>query len=294
MTVQKVLCNGMPMNSDFYWPDRFKGLISTINFSDVLEIILVSIIIYKLYRAIEGTRAVTLVKGIFVLFMMNFLCNILHLHLLSWIFEKVMTWSVIVLPIVFQPELRRTLERLGEGKFLFEDRATLDEEEALKVVQELVIASKELSKTKTGALMVIEREMGLNDISDTGIKIDGLITSEFLLNVFIVNTPLHDGAAIIRGKRLISAGCLLPLTERRGLPKELGTRHRAAIGISEQCDALVLIVSEETGTISIADNGRLTRRLDEETLAAALRPAFIKSEKKGVKGFFSKWKTKQA
>ncbi|MBR5913848.1 MAG: diadenylate cyclase CdaA [Selenomonadaceae bacterium] len=279
------------MNSDLYWPEKLHGLIRTINASDILEIILVAVIIYKLYRMIEGTRAVTLVKGIFVLFMVSLFCNIMHLHLLSWIFEKVMTWSFVVLPIVFQPELRRTLERLGEGRFLFEDRATLDEEEATKVVREIVVAAKELSRTKTGALLVIEREMGLNDISDTGIKIDGLITTEFLLNVFIVNTPLHDGAAIIRGKRLISAGCLLPLTERRGLPKELGTRHRAAIGISEQCDALVLIVSEETGTISIADNGRLTRRFDEETLAAALRPAFIKSPQKGIRGLFSKWKT---
>ena len=259
------------MAADLYWPERLRGLISTVNASDVLEVILVAIIIYKLYRMIEGTRAVTLVKGILVLFTVNFLCNLLHLHLLSWIFEKVMTWSVIVLPIVFQPELRRTLEKLGEGKFLFEDRVSLDEEEAKKVVKELVTASKILSSTKTGALMVIEREMGLNDIGDTGIKIDALITSEFLLNVFIPNTPLHDGAAIIRGKRLVSAGCLLPLTEKRGLPKELGTRHRAAIGLSEQCDALVLIVSEETGTISIADNGRLTRRLDENTLTAALR-----------------------
>ena len=202
-----------------------------------------------------------------------------------------MTWSFVVLPIVFQPELRRTLERLGEGRFLFEDRATLDEEEAMGVVKEIVTAAKELSRTKTGALLVIEREMGLNDISDSGIKIDGLITSEFLLNVFIVNTPLHDGAAIIRGKRLIAAGCYLPLTEKRGLPKELGTRHRAAIGISEQCDAIVLIVSEETGTISIADNGRLTRRLDENTLTAALRPAFLKPSKSNLSNFFSKWKS---
>lgn len=280
------------MAADLYWPERLRGLISTVNVSDVLEVILVAIIIYKLYRMIEGTRAVTLVKGILVLFTVNFLCNLLHLHLLSWIFEKVMTWSVIVLPIVFQPELRRTLEKLGEGKFLFEDRVSLDEEEAKKVVQELVKASKMLSATKTGALMVIEREMGLNDIGDTGIKIDALITSEFLLNVFIPNTPLHDGAAIIRGKRLISAGCLLPLTEKRGLPKELGTRHRAAIGLSEQCDALVLIVSEETGTISIADNGRLTRRLDENTLTAALRPAFIKSDRKKGINFFTRWRNK--
>ena len=278
------------MAADLYWPERLRGLISTVNASDVLEVILVAIIIYKLYRMIEGTRAVTLVKGILVLFTVNFLCNLLHLHLLSWIFEKVMTWSVIVLPIVFQPELRRTLEKLGEGKFLFEDRVSLDEEEAKKVVQELVTAAKALSSTKTGALMVIEREMGLNDIGDSGIKIDALITSEFLLNVFIPNTPLHDGAAIIRGKRLLSAGCLLPLTEKRGLPKELGTRHRAAIGLSEQCDALILIVSEETGTISIADNGHLTRRLDENTLAAALRPAFIKSDGKKHHNFFQKWK----
>lgn len=280
------------MTADLYWPERLRGLISTVNFSDVLEVILVAIIIYKLYRMIEGTRAVTLVKGILVLFTVNFLCNILHLHLLSWLFEKVMTWSFVVLPIVFQPELRRTLEKLGEGRFLFEDRVSLDEEEANKVVKELVTASKVLSASKTGALMVIEREMGLNDIGDTGIKIDALITSEFLLNVFIPNTPLHDGAAIIRGKRLISAGCLLPLTEKRGLPKELGTRHRAAIGLSEQCDALVLIVSEETGTISIADNGRLTRRLDENTLAAALRPAFIKSDRKKGNSLFKMWMNK--
>ncbi|MBQ6975438.1 MAG: diadenylate cyclase CdaA [Selenomonadaceae bacterium] len=279
------------MTVDFYWSERLRGLISTINFSDILEIILVAIIIYKLYQILEGTRAVTLVKGILVLFMVNFFCNILHLHLLSWIFEKVMTWSFVALPIIFQPELRRTLERLGEGKFLFEKRVSLDEEEAMKVVKELVAASKALSATKTGALMVIEREMGLNDIGDTGIKIDALITTEFLLNVFIPNTPLHDGAAIIRGKRLISAGCLLPLTERRGLPKELGTRHRAAIGLSEQCDALILVVSEETGTISIAENGKLMRRLDEETLTAALRPAFIKPGKKSLSGFFDKWKS---
>ena len=277
------------MPTDLFWSARMKGLISTVNFADVLEVILVAIIIYKLYRMIEGTRAVALVKGIIVLFTVNFLCNILHLHLLSWLFEKIMTWSFIALPIVFQPELRRTLERLGEGRFLFEDRVALEEAEAIRVVRELVKAAKELSRTKTGALLVIEREMGLNDIGDTGIKIDGLITSEFLLNVFIVNTPLHDGAAIIRGNRLISAGCVLPLTEKRGLPKELGTRHRAALGISEQCDALVLIVSEETGTISIADNGRLQRRFDENTLTAALRPAFIKNESKKRFKFFSRF-----
>lgn len=276
------------MASDLHWLARLKGLLYTVTFSDVLEVILVAVIIYRLYQLLEGTRAITLVKGIIVLFIGNSIAVLFHLHLLSWIFENVVKWSVIVLPIVFQPELRRTLERLGEGKFLFEDRIAMEEVAAMKVVKELVTAANALSKTKTGALLVIEREMKLDDIGETGIKIDALITSEFLLNVFIPNTPLHDGAAIIRGNRLLSAGCLLPLTEKRGLSKELGTRHRAALGLSEQCDALVLIVSEETGTISIADNGRLMRRLDENTLTAALRPAFVKPPKKPFSIFAKK------
>ena len=275
---------------DWYWLERLRGLVSTVNATDILEVILVAIIIYKLYLMLEGTRAVTLVKGLLVLFTANILCNILNLHLLSWLFERIVTWTFVALPIVFQPELRRTLERLGEGKFLFEKRMDLDKKQAQDVVNELVTASLELSRTKTGALLVIEREMGLNDISATGIKIDALITSEFLLNVFIPNTPLHDGAAVIRGNRLVAAGCYLPLTEKPGLPKELGTRHRAAIGISEQCDALVLIVSEETGTISIAENGGITRSLDGESLAKALGPAFFDAKKAQLSNFFSKLK----
>lgn len=275
---------------DWYWLERLRGLISTVNATDILEVILVAVIIYKLYMMLEGTRAVTLVKGLIVLFTANILCNIMNLHLLSWLFERIVTWTFVALPIVFQPELRRTLERLGEGKFLFEKRMDLDKKQAQDVVDELVKASLELSRTKTGALLVIEREMGLNDISATGIKIDALITSEFLLNVFIPNTPLHDGAAVIRGNRLIAAGCYLPLTEKPGLPKELGTRHRAAIGISEQCDALVLIVSEETGTISVAENGGITRSLNGETLAKAIGPAFFSRKQNHLSNFFSKLK----
>ncbi len=276
------------MEFDISFPAKFTGLASTMRPSDALEILLVAIILYKLYAMIEGTRAITLVKGILVLFLMNFLCNFLNLHLLSWIFEKIMTWTFVVLPIVFQPELRRTLERLGQGRFIFEEHRSLEEVEANKIVDELVKAAKSLSATKTGALIVIERQMGLNDVSDTGIKLDAMITSELILNVFFVNTPLHDGAAIIRGKRLYSAGCLLPLTEKRGLSKELGTRHRAAIGLSEQCDALILVVSEETGTISIAENGKLTRKLDGEKLTKILRPAFISPHsRKSFSGFFN-------
>lgn len=275
-------------------PAKMAGLISTIRPSDVLEILLVAIILYKLYAMLEGTRAITLVKGILVLFTANFFCNVLQLNLLSWIFEKIMTWMFVLLPIVFQPELRRTLERLGQGRFLFDERESLDEAEANKVVEELVRAAKSLSSTKTGALVVIEREMGLNDVADTGIKLDARITAELLLNIFFVNTPLHDGAVIIRGNKVYAAGCLLPLTEKRGLSKELGTRHRAALGISEQSDALILVVSEETGTISIAENGRLMRHLDSETLAAVLRPAFVHVHRKTFSDFFARWRTRDA
>ena len=278
------------MNPEMIFPEKLVGLASTIRPADVLEILLVAIIFYKLYAMIEGTRAITLVKGILVLFMMNFFCNVLQLNLLSWIFEKVMTWTFILFPIVFQPELRRTLERLGQGRFLISERVSLDEAEANKVIEEIVKAAKALSATKTGALMVIERKMGLNDVSDTGIKLDAMITSELIGNIFFVNTPLHDGAAIIRGKRIHAAGCLLPLTEKQGLSKELGTRHRAAIGISEQCDALVLVVSEETGTISVAENGKLTRHLDGDSLAKMIRPAFVHPHRHSLGDIFMKWR----
>ena len=281
------------MPFDITLPQKIGGLISTISVSDVLEILLVAVTFYKLYKTIEGTRAITLVKGILVLFAANFLCStVFYLPLLSWLFEKLMTWMFVLFPIVFQPELRRTLEKLGQGRFFFEEHtASLDEAEAQKVTAELVKSAKALSATKTGALMVIERKMGLNDIADTGIKMDAMITSELIQNVFFVNTPLHDGAAIIRGKRLFSAGCLLPLTEKRGLSKELGTRHRAAIGMSEQCDALILVVSEETGTISIAENGKLTRHLDDETLTEKLLPVFLTTrEHNFFFDFFMKWR----
>ncbi len=278
------------MNAGMVFPEKLLGLAATIRPADILEILLVAIIFYKLYAMIEGTRAITLVKGILVLFMINFFCNVFQLNLLSWIFEKVMTWTFILIPIVFQPEIRRTLERLGQSRFFFHERISLDEAEANKVVEEIVKAAKSLSATKTGALIVIERTMGLNDVCATGIKVDAAITAELIGNIFFVNTPLHDGAAIVRGKRLYAAGCLLPLTEKPGLSKELGTRHRAAIGMSEQCDALILVVSEETGTISIAENGKLTRHLDGDKVAEIIRPAFAHPHKNSLGDLLLKWR----
>ena len=281
----------MPVDFDF--TTKIRDLVSTITPLDIFDIIIVAAILYKLYQMIQDTRAITLVKGLMVIAALTIICGWLNLHVMSWILQRSSDWLLIALPILFQPELRRALEHLGQGKFIKDSVSLLDKKVADSVVDEIVKTAKKLSQTKTGALMVIEREMKLNDISFTGIHIDGIISSEFLLNVFIVNTPLHDGAAIIRGNRLISAACVLPLTENHELSTELGTRHRAAIGLSEQCDALVVVVSEETGTISVAEGGRLMRRFDEKTLAAKIRPAFEQKENKIFGKFFSRWRAEQ-
>ena len=281
----------MPM--DFEFPTKVRDLVSTMGALDVFDILVVAVILYKVYLMLQDTRAITLVKGLFVLAALMIICGWLNLHVMTWILQKSSDWLLVALPILFQPELRRALEHLGQGPFFSNSTSLLDQKAADSVVDEIVKTAKKLSATKTGALMVIEREVKLNDISFTGIHIDGIISSEFLLNVFIVNTPLHDGAAIIRGNRLISAACVLPLTENHELSTELGTRHRAAIGLSEQCDALIVVVSEETGTISVAEGGRLMRRFDEKTLAAKIRPAFVKKEDSFFGGFFSKWRNKK-
>ena len=277
------------MPIDFSFPIKVRDLVLTIGPLDVFDIIVVAMILYKFYQMIQDTRAITLVKGLMVIVSLTIICGWLNLHVMTWILQKSSEWLLIALPILFQPELRRALEHLGQGQFL-SHRATMESKAADSIVEEIVKTAKKLSQTKTGALMVIEREMKLNDISITGIHIDGIISSEFLLNVFIVNTPLHDGAAIIRGNRLISAACVLPLTENNRLSTELGTRHRAAIGLSEQCDALIVVVSEETGTISVAEGGRLMRHFDEKTLAAKIRPAFVKKKDPFLDDFLSKWR----
>ena len=279
------------MPIDLSLPVQFHGILSTIGWFDVLDILIVAAILYKVYEMLQDTRAITLVKGILVLLAVTMVCSWLDLHVISWLLQKTVTLLFVALPIVFQPELRRALEHLGQGRFLGSS-ALLDDEEARSVVSEITKAVKQLAATKTGALLVIERNMGLNDVSATGIRIDGLISAEFLLNVFIVNTPLHDGASVIRGNRLIAAGCLLPLTENRTLSTELGTRHRAAIGLSEQCDALIVVVSEETGTISVAENGHIMRHLSPEYLKELLMPAF-ELPKTNIKDMVMNWRKKK-
>ncbi len=279
------------LESTLALPGQIRGILSTLDVLDVLDIVLVAIILYKIYEMLEDTRAITLVRGIIFLLVLTLLANWGQLHVIYWLLSKVVTLLFVALPIVFQPELRRTLEHLGEGRFLAH-APFLNDEDAQYVIQELDSALREMSAVKTGALIVVERNMGLNDISRTGVQIDGLVSKEFLRNIFFVNTPLHDGAVVIRGKRVIAAGCLLPLTENRTLSTELGTRHRAAIGLSEQCDALVLIVSEETGIISVAENGHIHRKIDSAQLKQYLKPIF-EPEKISLKEMVANWRKKR-
>ena len=255
-------------------PIQLRGILSTITFQDVIDILLVAVVLYRLYYMIKDTRAVSLLKGLIVLLMATLISRWLGLNVVNWALQKTMTVVLVALPVVFQPELRRALEQLGRGK-IFRKSDFLNAEEAEALTADVGKAIATLAKNKIGALLVFERETGLNDYIETGLKVDGLVSSEFLVNIFIPNTPMHDGAVIIRGNRIMAAGCLLPLSDDRSLNKELGTRHRAAIGISEQSDALVVVVSEETGIISVAQGGHLQRSLDAESLKNILRPHLV-------------------
>jgi diadenylate cyclase len=266
---------------------QIQGIISTISLLDLLDMIIVAFVLYKLYVMIRDTRALALLKGLIVLLIATVISKWLGLNVINWLLNKTMTVVLVALPVVFQPELRRTLEQLGRGK-LFKKSVFLDEQEQETLLEELGKAVAVLAKNKIGALVVLERETGLSDYIETGIKVDGLVSNEFLINIFIPNTPMHDGAAILRGDRIMAAGCLLPLTDDRSLNKELGTRHRAAIGITEQTDAAVVVVSEETGIISLARGGRLVRDLDAESLKEKLRPLF--ASKNHTLGNFLNWR----
>ena len=271
---------------------QFHALLGTVGIWDLVDVLIVAIIFYKVYEMLKDTRAITLVKGLVVLMIVTMIASVMELHVISWLLQKTVTLLFVALPIVFQPELRRALERLGQGKFLGVDNR-LNMEEANSLVNEIDKAVFNMADKKIGALLVVEKNVGLNEIIDTGIKIDALVTSEFLMNVFIPNTPLHDGAAIIRGKRLVAAGCYLPLTDDRTLGTELGTRHRSAIGLSEQCDAVIIIVSEETGVVSVAENGRIQRYMNHDSLRQRLRPLF-QEEKVSLnfKDIIANWRKK--
>ena len=253
---------------------QLQGLLATIGVLVIIDIVVVAYFLYRVYLMLKSTRAATLVKGLLVLVGFMIICRAVNLHVISWLLEKSMTVIMVALPVVCQPELRRALEQIGRGK-LFRKGSELDEQELNAMLDDVANATKAMSASKVGALMVFERATGLVERIETGVPIDGVVSSGLIQNIFVKDTPLHDGAVIIRGNRIVAACCLLPLTENRNLSQELGTRHRAALGMSEQSDAMVLVVSEETGAISIARNGELMRYLTVEDVKAILRNAII-------------------
>lgn len=252
-----------------FWIDSY-----AITKTDIAEIIILSFLIYNILVWFKQTRAWNLLKGIIVVLVFVLLAAIFQMNTILWIAGKTINVAVIAIIIVFQPELRRALEVLGRKNFLTSllplDSQKTQERFSERVTNELVKATYEMAKVKTGALIVIEQDVSLKEYERTGIELDSLVSSQLLINIFEHNTPLHDGAIIVRGNRIVSATCYLPLSDNMGLSKELGTRHRAAVGISEVCDALTIVVSEETGNVSIAIGGELYRNVDAEYLKGKL------------------------
>jgi len=251
------------------------SLISGIGITDVIDVLIVSFVIYKVLGFIRETRAEQLVKGLLVLVVAAFLSDQFSLHVLNWILRGTMTLGVIALVIVFQPELRRGLEFVGRSKIVKAPFGDLDKEKAKVLTAKFIKAVDYFSTNKVGALIILEREAALNDIVETGTRIDAEVSAELMQNIFFEGAPLHDGAVIVRGDKIFAAGCVLPLTHNNTLGKDLGTRHRAGIGITESSDSIAIIVSEETGIISIAVDGKLTRFLDIKTVEKTLLNIYL-------------------
>ena len=261
-----------------------------IGYLDIIDIIIVGYVFYQLILLIRGTRAEQLVKGLFILLLAMIVSDKIGMKTLNWLLEKMMTVGLIAIPIVFQPELRRALEQLGRGKIFQRSFKSGDYEKFDYFLEELIKAVPALVKKRIGALIVIERETGLNDWVETGIVIDGLISAELLINIFFPRSPLHDGAVIIRGNQVVAAGCYLPFTDDPLLDKELGARHRAGIGITEQSDAVALIISDETGAVSVAHDGILTQYVEGEELRDKLTELCISPDDEGFNLKFWPWR----
>lgn len=257
------------------WQEFTQTLLNQISFlrlSDLIDILLVTYAIYKALVFIRNTRTMQLVKGLAVFMVVMYLSYVLNFHTIHYLLSNVIQVGILAILILFQPEFRRGLEQIGRtsmGKwFNFEEQK--DSQEKALIISEVVKSCQFMSKRRIGALIIIERELKLNEIIDTGIKLNADVSSELLVNIFIPKTPLHDGAVIIRDNKVVSAACFLPLSQNPNLSKELGTRHRAGLGISEESDAVVVIVSEETGNISVAVNGELNVNASGEILTKNL------------------------
>ena len=258
----------------------------SLGISDILDILIVAYIIYKIIFWIKETRAWVLFKGILVIFALAAVAMLLKLNTILWILSNTISVGIIAVIVVFQPELRKALEQLGKGKFFTafaRSSEETDDKAAQRTVDEIVKAAEKMGSVKTGALILIEQKVPLGDFERTGIPVDAIVSSQLLINIFEHNTPLHDGAIIIRGNRVTSATCYLPLSDNLSISKDLGTRHRAALGISESTDSLTVVVSEETGRVSLAAGGSLRRINSPEELKLAIA---AKPEEETVSGPF--------
>lgn len=267
--------------------------------TDIIEIIILAFLIYHLVKWVKNTRAWALVKGLVVIMAFWLFAVVAQLNVILWIITNTINVGIIAIIILFQPEFRKALEQLGQknivkGFIVFDDARDRNERFSDHTMNEIIRATFELARNKTGALIVLEGETPLKDYEGTGIFIDSLVSSELLINIFEHNTPLHDGAVIIRGNRIAAATCYLPLSDNMQLSKDLGTRHRAGIGMSEVSDSLTIIVSEETGKVSIAQNGKLIRNVDGDYLRVKLVAAQSKTiESKKIRFWRAKIKNEK-
>jgi diadenylate cyclase len=277
--------------------DYFEISMPDIHITDIIEIIIIAVFFYELFKWMKSTRAWMLIRGILVIIGFFIIAALLQMDTILWIGEKLLNIGLIALVIVFQPELRKALEQLGRNNvFRKIIPATWNRNNEKRysdsTKNDLVKACFDMGKVKTGALIVIEQEVMLKEYERTGIPVDAILTRQLLINIFEKNTPLHDGAVIVRGDRVAAATCYLPLTENLSISKELGTRHRAAVGISEVSDSITIVVSEETGLISVAMDGRLYHDLDREQLSTILTKGQIIKEEKDSKSSGKRHKRK--
>ena len=251
----------------------------TISFIDILNILIVAYIIYRIMKLLKDTSAERLIKGIIILVGIMLLASMLHLTMISWLLQQALNVGLFAIVVVFQPELRRLLEQIGKGNFsrLIVPADAPDEVESM--ITATVSACADMSRTKTGALIVFERRERLGEIISTGTMVDAAPSAELIKNIFFKNSPLHDGAMIVRAGRVCAAGCVLPLSGNQSLSRDLGTRHRAAVGMSESADSVLVVVSEETGSISVAIGGMLKRHLSPDMLRKLLENELLDSEK---------------
>ena len=257
-----------------------QSIMSNFRPEDALDIAIVSYIVYKMIGFIRETRAMQLIRGLVIIIVAFFVSDIFNLYQLNWLLKSLFTMGLFAVVVLFQPELRRALEQVGRKNLMNTNSfRNIDKNKAVETVDSLVSAIDDFSATRTGALIAIERETMLNDIIETGVVVDAEISIRLLGNLFYEGSPLHDGGVIIRGARIHAASCVFPLTEKKNIGRNLGTRHRAGVGLSEVCDALIIIVSEETGVVSIAEDGKIRRFVDLKTIEKMLLNMYLPSER---------------